>query len=70
MNDFKFFFYRKFHKIEDWTKLEKLSLAESPSSSKTYACDRKGCKDAPAVSFCVECDHKLCDTHLQVTILH
>ena len=61
------------HEIDRLEDLPNTTLSTTePDVSNTstiYTCDCERCEDQIAVCYCVDCDHRFCDTQLKVGVL-
>ena len=55
-------------KQSDVDGLEKVPQSDVNGDKVTLTCDSERCDKKTAVSFCVDCNMKVCDTHQQVNV--
>ena len=64
------FHFRTSHEGLNLTDLPTVTLPVEPASTSTttLTCDCVNCDEQVAVTFCIQCRDKICDTHLQVNV--
>ena len=68
--DTSMYHFRTSHEDLNLTDLPLVTLPVEPvpTSTTTLTCDCVNCDEQVAVTFCIQCRDKICDTHLQVKV--